>query len=85
MMDGPSNFFDLVELAERVRVVLNALTPREEAVIRKRFFEGMSYYELNLDYEVTQKRIIMIETRALRKLRHPTQHRRLLEFLEAYP
>jgi RNA polymerase primary sigma factor len=65
--------------------VLNMLTPREERVIKMRFGleDGTEHTleEVGQTFGVTRERIRQIETKALRKLRHPTRSRRLRAFL----
>jgi RNA polymerase primary sigma factor len=65
------------KLAEKVDSVLNTLTAREKRVIQKRFgFEGgqvQTLSEIGKAFDVTRERIRQIETKALRKLKHPTR------------
>jgi RNA polymerase primary sigma factor len=68
-------------LAERVRAVLSALTPREERVLRKRFgIEGepeRSLREVGEELGLTRERVRQIEAAALAKLRHPSRRKSL--------
>src|SRR5262249_6180772 len=55
---------------------LNTLTPREERVVRLRFgFEGeaKTLEEIANMFGVTGSRVRQIESRALRKLKHPSR------------
>ena len=86
------NAVDLDEAAShamlRVQVesVLNTLSPRERRVVELRFgLEGDRLYtlsEIGAELGVTRERIRQIETKALRKLRHPSRSRRLREFTD---
>ncbi|RMH09358.1 MAG: hypothetical protein D6704_01335, partial [Nitrospirae bacterium] len=40
--------------------------------------------EVGQDFEVTRERIRQIEAKALRKLRHPSQSRKLRSFAEGF-
>ncbi len=66
--------------------VLNSLSPREAKVVRMRFGIGMSsehtLEEVGKEFEVTRERIRQIESKALRKLRHPSRAERLKSFLD---
>ncbi|MDR3558368.1 MAG: sigma-70 family RNA polymerase sigma factor [Candidatus Pacebacteria bacterium] len=59
--------------------VLSSLTRRESAVIRMRFFRGMTLEECGKKYHINREAIRGIESKALRKLRHPTRIRRLAD------
>jgi len=67
--------------------VLKSLTPREELVLRMRFGVGEgsehTLEEVGRSFNVTRERIRQIESKALRKLRHPSRANRLRNFLEA--
>ncbi len=73
-------------LAEQTRKVLATLTPREEKVLRMRFGIGEksdhTLEEVGQDFEVTRERIRQIESKALRKLRHPSRSKRLKAFVD---
>jgi hypothetical protein len=67
-----------------VEAVLNTLTPREENIIRRRFglcgvpVETLEQIGQSPDFRVTRERIRQIESKALRKLRHPSRLHRLI-------
>jgi RNA polymerase primary sigma factor len=73
-------------LREQTAGVLQSLTPREELVLRMRFGVGEgsehTLEEVGRSFNVTRERIRQIESKALRKLRHPTRANRLKAFLE---
>ncbi len=74
------------DLQRQVSGVLQSLTPREERVLRKRFGIGEAtdhtLEEVGQDFDVTRERIRQIESKALRKLRHPSRSKRLKHFVE---
>ena len=73
-------------LKEQLAEVLQTLTPREEKVLRLRFGleDGRSrtLEEVGKEFNVTRERIRQIETKALRKLRHPSRSKKLKDFLD---
>jgi RNA polymerase primary sigma factor len=75
-----------MDLSRRAREVLSSLNPREEKVLRMRFGideEGEhTLEEVGENFCVTRERIRQIETKALRKLRHPSRSRLLRAFAE---
>ena len=75
-----------IVLKGQVEGVLETLTPRERRVVELRFgLEGDKLYtlsEIGAELGVTRERIRQIETKALRKLRHPSRSRRLREFTD---
>jgi RNA polymerase primary sigma factor len=75
-----------MDLSKRARAVLSTLTPREEKVLRMRLGideEGEhTLEEVGETFSVTRERIRQIETKALRKLRHPSRSRALRAFVE---
>lgn len=52
---------------------LLTLTPREERIIRLRFFENRTLEYIGERFAVTRDRIRQIEAKALRKLKHPSR------------
>jgi RNA polymerase primary sigma factor len=66
--------------------VLRTLTPREAEVLRRRFGIGdgteHTLEEVGKAFNVTRERIRQIESKALRKLRHPTRARMLKPYLD---
>ena len=73
-------------LKEALASVLNTLTPREARVLSLRYglLDGhpRTLEEVGKEFDVTRERIRQIETKALRKLRHPQRSKRLKDFLE---
>ena len=72
-------------LREQLEEVLKTLTPREEEVLRMRFglIDGKPHTleEVGKKFDVTRDRIRQIESKALRKLRHPSRSKKLRDFL----
>jgi RNA polymerase primary sigma factor len=83
---SPAHSAALILLQEKLRNVLETLSPREQKVLEMRF--GLSdgtpktLEEVGMMFNVTRERVRQIETKALKKLRHPTRARRLKAFLE---
>lgn len=75
-----------IVLRAQVEGVLGTLTPRERRVVELRFgLDGDKLYtlsEIGAELGVTRERIRQIETKALRKLRHPSRSRLLREFAD---
>lgn len=73
-------------LKQTLGEVLDTLTDREKRVIILRFglIDGRqrTLEEVGQEFQVTRERIRQIETKALRKLRHPTRSKKLKDFLE---
>jgi RNA polymerase primary sigma factor len=74
------------ELSFETRELLKLLTPREEQVLRMRFGidapGDLTLEDVGKSFELTRERIRQIETKALRKLRLPSFHRKLKVHIE---
>jgi RNA polymerase primary sigma factor len=74
------------ELSRETRDLLKLLSPREEQVLRMRFGidspGDQTLEEVGKSFELTRERIRQIETKALRKLRLPSYHRKLKSHIE---
>ena len=81
----PSEEASYTLLREQLEEVLKTLTPREEEVLRMRFGlrDGKPHTleEVGKEFDVTRERIRQIESKALRKLRHPSRSKKLRDFL----
>jgi RNA polymerase primary sigma factor len=77
----PSEEASYTLLREQLEEVLATLTPREEQVLRMRFGlkDGKPHTleEVGKEFDVTRERIRQIESKALRKLRHPSRSKKL--------
>ena len=75
-----------LNLREQTQAVLKTLTPREERVLKLRFGVGggseHTLEEVGQSFTVTRERIRQIESKALRKLRHPSRSKMLRVFLQ---
>ena len=67
------------EIKNAITQVLSTLTPREERVIRERFFNNKTLEEVGQTFSVTRNRIRQIEAKALRKMKHPSRSEILKE------
>ena len=81
----PAEAASYTMLREQLEEVLKSLTAREEQVLRMRFglIDGKAHTleEVGREFDVTRERIRQIESKALRKLRHPSRSKKLRDFL----
>ncbi|MDP3190085.1 RNA polymerase sigma factor RpoD [Rhodoferax sp.] len=73
-------------LRDVVKDILDSLTPREAKVLRMRFGIEMStdhtLEEVGKQFDVTRERIRQIESKAVRKLKHPSRSDKLRSFID---
>lgn len=77
--------FDTVELSRQVRVLLSALAPREEAVIRQHFgidCEPLPLHVIGHDFNVTKERIRRIQLDGIYRLSRSGLDRLLESFFD---
>ena len=83
---APADAASQTILREMIERELNTLTPREAHVIKLRFglYDGRTrtLEEVGKEFDITRERIRQIESKALRKLRHPSRARHLRGFLD---
>ena len=83
---SPADAASTTILREVIERELSTLTPREAHVIKLRFglYDGRSrtLEEVGKEFDITRERIRQIESKALRKLRHPSRARHLRGFLD---
>ena len=83
---APADAASATILREVIERELHTLTPREEHVIKLRFglYDGRTrtLEEVGKEFDITRERIRQIESKALRKLRHPSRARHLRGFLD---
>ncbi len=83
---SPSSQAEANMLNDKLKEVLDTLTPRENEVIRRRYGlddgKPKTLEEVGKEFNVTRERIRQIEAKALRKLRHPSRARKLKDFLD---
>lgn len=73
--------FDIFQNAEEaqniylpgISDILSTLTPREQNIIHKRYYEKLTLEECGKDYGIGKERVRQIQAKALRKLRHPSR------------
>lgn len=69
-----------------VEKVLDTLTDREAKILKLRFGIGTGYprtlEEVGRIFKVTRERVRQIESKAIRKLRHPSRSRQLRDYME---
>src|SRR3954463_6032358 len=84
---SPIDHVIVANLKEQTGKVLRPLTPREEQVLKMRFGVGdgseHTLEEVGRSFNVTRERIRQIESKALRKLRHPSRSKKLRPFLDS--
>jgi len=83
---SPNDSLITQDLTTQVERALSTLSPKEKKILRLRFGIGEegehTLEEVGRRFSVTRERIRQIETKALRKLRHPLRGRALKAFVE---
>ncbi|HYB43656.1 MAG TPA: sigma-70 family RNA polymerase sigma factor, partial [Candidatus Methylomirabilis sp.] len=83
---SPNDSLITQDLTTQVERALSTLSPKEKKILRLRFGIGEegehTLEEVGQRFAVTRERIRQIETKALRKLRHPLRGRALRVFVE---
>jgi RNA polymerase primary sigma factor len=81
----PSEAAFMAERTAQIEQCLQALTPREQAIVRARFGlddgETRTLEELGQGLQLSRERVRQIEARALEKLRHPARMPRLRDWV----
>jgi RNA polymerase primary sigma factor len=84
-LPGPMDATSMHMLREQLQTILGELGSREREVLEMRFGlkDGRPHTleEVGQAFSVTRERIRQIESKALRKLRHPGRSRKLRDFL----
>jgi RNA polymerase primary sigma factor len=84
--ESPNETLISQDLTNQVERALATLSPKEKEILRLRFGIGdegeHTLEEVGRRFSVTRERIRQIETKALRKLRHPLRGRALRTFIE---
>jgi RNA polymerase primary sigma factor len=84
--ESPNDTLITQDLTNQVERALSTLSPKEKEILRLRFGIGEegehTLEEVGKRFSVTRERIRQIETKALRKLRHPLRGRALRAFVE---
>ena len=84
---SPYDVTSIKMLKENVEEVLGSLSEREARVLKMRFGldksqRPMTLEEVGREFGVTRERIRQIEAKALRKLKHPSQRKKLQDYLD---
>jgi RNA polymerase primary sigma factor len=83
---APANAAQIFLRHKEVEKVLSTLTDREAKIIKLRFGIGTGYprtlEEVGRIFKVTRERVRQIESKAIRKLRHPSRSRALRDYME---
>ena len=84
---SPYDTTSIKMLKENVDEVLESLSEREAKVLKMRFGleankRSMTLEEVGREFGVTRERIRQIEAKALRKLKHPSQRKKLQDYLD---
>ena len=73
-------------LKDQIEEVLGSLNEREQKVLKLRFGledgRARTLEEVGKEFDVTRERIRQIESKALRKLRHPSRSKKLRDYLD---
>lgn len=81
----PDEAYAQMRFNDQTRQLLKTLTPREEKILRMRFGidepRDHTLEEVGESFSLTRERIRQIETKALRKLRLPSQHRKMKTYI----
>lgn len=84
--ESPSNLAIFSDLQAKLNETIKTLTKKEQDVLRMRYglddgFQ-LTLEQVGTEFNVTRERIRQIESKALRKLRHPVRLRRLKDHLD---
>jgi RNA polymerase primary sigma factor len=83
---APSDAASQRLLREQLNSVLNTLSKRERRVLQLRYGledgRPRTLEEVGREFNVTRERIRQIETKALRKLRHPSRAKKLKDYVD---
>lgn len=75
---------DTTDLDSALEQVIAELKPREQAVIKDRFWNGLTIEQAGKKHRVTGQRIRDIEVHAIRRLRHPEKMKKLAEHMNQH-
>lgn len=88
-VEDPHITAEISELGEKLEQILDSLTKRERWVLKLRsgLADGKSYTleEVGDEFGITREAIRRIEAKALRRLRHPSRAKKVIEFLDEKP
>ena len=75
--DRTENQLDILRLLTKA---FKTMGPQEVQILRLRFWKEMTYIEIGSMFELTGERIRQIESRALRKMKHPSRFNHLRQY-----
>ncbi len=82
---SPLDYVMQSDLRDVIGKILRTLSPKEAMVIKKRYGLGedmpLTLEEVGLEFDVTRERIRQIEMKAIKKLKHPSRCRWLMDFV----
>lgn len=85
-IQDPEEQYCKKQLGEKLRELLDTLTPRESKILKMRFGIDCStdhtMEEVAVRFDVTRERIRQIEAKALRKMKHPNRTDQLKPYLD---
>ena len=81
-LPSPEDSLLAAETSAIVEQVLGTLKPREKDILQERFEKDLTLEEVGNHHGLSKERIRGIESKALRKLRHPTRWTILREFYD---
>ncbi len=83
---APAEAAAALMLKEQLLEVLDTLTEREQKVLKLRFGledgHARTLEEVGKEFDVTRERIRQIESKAIKKLNHPSRSKKLKDYLE---
>jgi DNA-binding CsgD family transcriptional regulator len=74
---GTEQMVQKILTSEVVNKALQVLSPRYEAVIRRKFFEGDTSEDIAKEWGISRARVNQMEAKALQKLKHPSRSKLL--------
>jgi RNA polymerase sigma factor (sigma-70 family) len=80
--NGTEQMVQKVLTSEVVSKALRVLSPRYEAIIRRKFFEGDTSEDIAKEWGISRSAVHQMEAKALRKLKHPSRSK-LLKDIDA--
>lgn len=81
LLPSPEDEYEKKELKAKLVNSLKTLTEKEEKVLKMRYFEDLTLREVANMLRLSVERIRQIESKAIRKLKHPSRSRELKSFL----
>jgi RNA polymerase sigma factor (sigma-70 family) len=80
--NGTEQMVQKVLTSEVVSKALQVLSPRYEAIIRRKFFDGDTSEDIAKEWGISRSAVHQMEAKALRKLKHPSRSKILKDINE---